>query len=162
MWEKQLGGFPASGMGPYIWRVDRILSTDGRMAAGPWGLGRKGWNMARKRVKLQVELELGKRHSLVEGGLAEMRARVKAAGLSEIQKLCLAMLWYHDLSQEELSRRLRISQQAVSNHVRRGLERLRAAGVSQRRRRRYVLPQMHQAPPTWLDQLGPEEVKAGW
>ncbi|MCY2925551.1 MAG: hypothetical protein NT031_08935 [Planctomycetota bacterium] len=84
--------------------------------------------MARKRVRVQMERELGRRPSLAEGGLAEARARVKAARLSEVQTLCLAMLWYHDMNQEELSHRLRISQQAVSGHVGRGLERLLAAG----------------------------------
>lgn len=118
--------------------------------------------MARERVRVQVERELDRRPSLAEGGLAEARARVKAARLSEIQTLCLAMLWYHDMNQEELSQRLRISQQAISGHVRRGLERLLAAGVWRRGRRRYVRPQMLQAPPTWLDQLSPEEVKVGW
>lgn len=91
-----------------------------------------------------------------------MRARIRAAGLSRAQMLCLAMQWYYDLNQQEVAERMGISQQAVSTLVSRGLERLAAAGIRRRRRRRYLLPQMLQTPPSWLDQLSPEEVKAGW
>ena len=91
-----------------------------------------------------------------------MRARVRAAGLSRAQMLCLAMRWYHELSQDEVGQRMRISQQAVSRHVRRGLALLASAGIRRRRRRRYLMPEMIQAPPSWLDQLAPEDVRAGW
>jgi DNA-binding MarR family transcriptional regulator len=118
--------------------------------------------MGRRQVRSQVEWELEKQHNVAAGGLEAVQARVRAARLSEVQMLCLTMLWYHDLRQEELSVRLRISQQAISAHIRRGLERLRAAGLSRRRRRRYVLPQMLQATPGWLDQLAPEDIRVGW
>ena len=118
--------------------------------------------MGRKQVRLQVERELARRGRAAAGGIEAVRARLKAARLSEAQLLCLTMLWYHDLSQEEISLRLRISQQAVSRHLYRGLERLAEAGIRQRRRRRHRMPEMYQAPPTWLDQLAPDEVKAGW
>lgn len=118
--------------------------------------------MARKQMKSQVEWELARRASVAGNGPEAMRARVRAARLSEAQLLCLSMLWYHSLNQEEVSQALQVSQQAVSSHVARGLERLKTAGVSRRRRRRFMMPQMLQAPPSWLDQLAPEEVKAGW
>jgi len=94
--------------------------------------------------------------------MEDIRARLKAAELTRAQRMCLALYWYDGMRQEEISARLRMSQQAVATHLSKGQASLAAVGVQPHRRRGLFKPMVLRRPPTWLDQLGPEDLKAVW
>lgn len=88
--------------------------------------------------------------------------RLASAGLSALQRRCLAGIVFDGLSHGGVARRLGRTVGSVKQHVHRARRKLAAAGMAARRLKRTEPPVVVTMDPARMDELQPWEVKGRW
>ena len=88
--------------------------------------------------------------------------QLAAAKLTKQQTRCLAMWCFDGFTFEEIADRLDISKASVQKHVERARAKLDALGLDVPRLDMAERPKVMTVDPRWIDQLGPDDMKAQW
>ncbi len=90
------------------------------------------------------------------------RQELKKCNLTERQMRCLAMWYFDGLTLRKIAEVLGIDWTTVREHVQRGQRKLKAAGLKPKRRYMEHQPKLLVRDNEYLDNLGPDEIRAVW
>ena len=88
---------------------------------------------------------------------------LKKAKLTDRQISCLALYYFDGLGQKDIADRMGLkSHSTVNQHIKSGLKKLEALGMTPSRKEFEHTPRIITMDPAQMDKLGPEDIVARW